>query len=153
MTPEEIEAEKARLADREAQLDQRAAALATQEDENRSAEHAAFAETLISDGKLLPAHKDRFVAILNALPVGSQVSFSEGSEEPVAKALMALMEEQPKAVTFGEADLGEDPGDIAEDALQLASFASAYQAEQAAAGIHISISDAVEHVKKQGASK
>ncbi len=153
MTPEEIQAEKERLAAREAELNARDDDLKSKEAAQRSAEHAAFAETLITEGKLLPANKDKFVAILNAMPEGSQVSFSEGSEEPVTKALMALMSEQPGVVSFGQTDLGEDPGDIAENALQLANFASAYQKSQADAGNYISISDAVEHVKKKGASK
>ena len=66
---------------------------------------------------------------------------------------MALMSEQPKAVSFGETDLGEDPGDLADDPKQVAQFAAKYQAEQAAAGIHVSTSDAVDYVLKQGGSE
>lgn len=151
MTPEEIAAEEARLVAAGAALDVRATSIATQEATARSAEHAAFAETLITDGKLLPAGKDKFVAILDAMPVDQAVSFSEGASEPVAAALMALMSDQPKAVNFGTTDLGDEPGD-ASDAVQIANFATTYKSEQEAAGNMISISQAVEHVSK-GAAK
>ena len=152
MTPEEIAAEEARLATERTALDARAADIAAKEAEARSAEHAAFAETLITDGKLLPAKKDQFVAILDALPADQAVSFSEGETTPVAAALMALMSEQPKALSFGQIDLGDAPSDLAGDATQLASFAVAYQKEQTDAGNPISISDAVVHISK-GAAK
>jgi hypothetical protein len=151
MTPEEIAAEEARLATERTALDARAAHIATQEAAARNTEHAAFAETLITDGKLLPANKDQFVAILDAMPADQAVSFSEGESTPVTVALMAMMTAQPKAVNFGQTDLGADPGDIAADATRLASFATAYQKEQSDAGNPISISEAVEHISKGGA--
>lgn len=152
MTPEEIAAEETRLATERATLVADQAAFAEQTATARGIEHAAFAETLITEGKLLPANKDQFVAILDALPADQAVSFSEGESTPVTAALMAMMTAQPKAVSFGQADLGDAPGDIAGDAVQLASFATAYQKEQSDAGNPISISEAVEHVSK-GAAK
>lgn len=152
MTPEEIQAEKDRLDARAAELDARDQALADGEAERRNATHTAFAEKLIADGKLLPVMKDKVIGILDAMPADQAVSFAEGSEEPVVAALMELLEGQPAAVAFGETPLGEDPGDIAEDAQAIASFATAYQKEQADLGIHVSTSDAVVHVMK-GAAK
>lgn len=152
MTREEIAAEEARLQAEREKLEGEQAAFAEQSKAARHDKFVAFAEELVSDGKLLPANKDKFVAILDAMPADQAVSFSEGSEEPVFQALMDLMAAQPKAVSFGATDLGEDPGDVATDAVQIASFAAAYQKEQADAGNHISISDAVMHVSK-GADK
>lgn len=153
MTPEEIAAEKARLDAREAELNTRDQTLAGKEAAARTAEHAAFAETLINDGKLLPAAKGKFVAILDAMPADQQVSFSEGANTPVAAALVELMNAQPKAVEFGATDLGDDPVNADSDPTQIASFATAYQRDQAAAGNYVSISDAVVHVTKKGGAK
>ncbi|KQI69390.1 hypothetical protein AN189_02905 [Loktanella sp. 3ANDIMAR09] len=152
MDPAEIARREKKLKDDQAALDTRAATLAKQEAAARTLENAAFAETLVTDGKLAPAARDRFTAILDALPADQSVSFAEGGEQPVIEALKALMSEQPKIIDFGQTDLGEEPGEFADDAQKIASFAATYRKEQEAAGNPISISEAVAHVIK-GAAK
>lgn len=98
----------AAFAEREAALAAREARTAEQEAKISHATHAAFAEALVQAGKLLPAVKDRVVALLDALPGDAAVSFSEGSAKITpAAALKEILEAQPKIVSFGEADLPE----------------------------------------------
>jgi len=99
------------FAAREADLSQREQALATRVRELARADHVAFAEKLVADGKLLPASKAQVVAILDALPDQQSVAFSEGSEKltPVA-ALRAVLDAQPSVVTFGRQDIQEGAG-------------------------------------------
>lgn len=151
MTPEELAAEQAKLKTREDALDVRDASFAAGEATRRGADHVAFAEALVADGRLLPASQASVVTLLDALPADQSVSFAEGEDTPLADALMSILTAQPKIVDFGETDLG-DAGDLSDDPEQIAAFAVVYQKEQADAGIQISISQAVEHVTK-GAAK
>ena len=103
----DIQAREKRIADREAEL--------------THADNAAFAEGLVQDGKLLPASKDKVVALLNALPGDKAVSFAEGADKITpAAALKGILEAQPKIVSFGEETLGDGPG----TAGKVASFAA-----------------------------
>ena len=84
----------------------------------RHAEHVAFAEGLIKEGKLLPAHKDSTVATLDFMAGGvgaiheSPVQFGEGdAKKPLLDAHKAFLLAQPKQVDFGEASgAGGDAG-------------------------------------------
>ena len=98
----------AAFAEREAALAEREARMAEQEAKITHADHAAFAEGLVQAGKLLPAVKDKVVALLDVLPGDAAVSFSEGSAKitPVA-ALKEILEAQLRIVSFGETDLAE----------------------------------------------
>ena len=100
------------FAERDADLTAREARIAAREAELTHAGHAAFAEGLVEDGKLLPASKDKVVALLDALPGEAAVSFSEGSAKltPVA-ALKEILEAQPKIVSFGEEALPAGEGE------------------------------------------
>ncbi|PHR19409.1 MAG: hypothetical protein COA37_17810 [Hoeflea sp.] len=100
------------FAAREAEIAARETKLAEREQKARHDDHEAFAESLIEAGKFAPVQKDNLVAILDALPVETAVSFSESdksADRPIADALKALLEAQPKFIDFGQADLGEDP--------------------------------------------
>ncbi|HRM74478.1 MAG TPA: hypothetical protein PLI13_07210, partial [Paracoccus sp. (in: a-proteobacteria)] len=98
----------AAFAAREAALAEREARMAEQEAKVARADHAAFAEGLVQAGKLLPAVKDKVVALLDALPGDAAVSFSEGAAQiTTAAALKEILEAQPKIVSFGETDLAE----------------------------------------------
>lgn len=98
------------FAAREADLNTRAAELEAREAKINHADNAAFAETLVQEGRVLPVLKDKIVAILNALPSHAAVSFAEGDEKITAgAALRQVLSALPKVVSFGEADLGEDP--------------------------------------------
>lgn len=73
-------------------------------------ENADFAEKLISEGRMLPVHKDRIVSILDAASISPTVSFAEGEQPvPTLEALRSVLSEQPKVVSFGALDLGPDP--------------------------------------------
>lgn len=95
--PEEkaaLEAENARL---KKQIADEAAA-------KRHAEHASFAESLASEGKLLPAQKDVAVATLDFLAAQEQVvEFGEGDEKkPLAAAFKNFLTALPRQIEFGE---------------------------------------------------
>ncbi|SCX30537.1 hypothetical protein DSM25558_4983 [Agrobacterium sp. DSM 25558] len=102
---------------REAEFKTRFENLQKRERELANADNVAFAETLVTEGKLLAASKDKVVSILNALPAETAVSFSEGEAEvPVVQAIRDILAAQPKVVSFGAADLpasGSEGGDVA----------------------------------------
>lgn len=103
---------EADFAAREAKLNEREAKIA--HDQNVS-----FADELVTEGRLLPASKDKVVAILDALPADASVSFAEGEAKlSPADAVRAVLKEQPKAVSFGKLDLPDAGSE------QTATFAS-----------------------------
>jgi len=96
------------FAAREAEFSARFANLEAREKTLANAGNVAFAEALVTAGKLLPASKDKVVAILNALPVETAVSFAEGAATvsvPVSQAIRDVLDAQPKMVSFGATDI------------------------------------------------
>lgn len=119
--------------------------------DTRHTEHAAFAESLVAAGKLLPAHKDVTVATLDFM-AGQEtaVEFGEGdAKTPLLDAHKAFLQAQPKQVEFAEVS-GSDKGDAldANDASAVAAKAVEFQEAEAKAGRTISVTDAVSHVTK-----
>ncbi|PZO64595.1 MAG: hypothetical protein DI498_10940 [Paracoccus denitrificans] len=99
------------FAAREADITAREARIAAREAEQAHADNASFAESLVQDGKLLPASKEKIVAILDALPTQASVSFAAGEDKlPPAAALKQVLEAQPRIVSFGALDLPEGEG-------------------------------------------
>lgn len=99
------------FAAREADLAERERLIAEREAAAAHATHVAFAEALVQEGRLLPVLKPKVVAILDALPVAPSVAFAEGEAKvPASEALREVLKAQPRIVSFGEADLGDDPG-------------------------------------------
>ncbi len=99
------------FAAREADISAREAELARREAAAAHSGHVAFAESLIQEGRLIPALKDKVVAIFDALPGHKSVAFAEGSEKLTpGAALREVFQAMPKVVNFGEAELGDDPG-------------------------------------------
>lgn len=97
------------LARRQSDLDKR-------ERDLNHADHVAFAEGLIGEGRLIPVLKDKVVAVLDGLaPIGgvrTEVSFAEGGESKtvaVADLIKDVLKAQPKVVSFGQVDLGAPP--------------------------------------------
>ena len=121
------------FAAREAELNARAAALADREAKLRHDEHVSFAETLIAGGKLIPASRDTVVALLDAMPDDQTVAFSEGEAKSLSLALRDVLEAQPVAVAFGEADMS----DAKDGAARPAAFASADGAPVDTAGLTV----------------
>ena len=127
------------FATREADVAAREAKLAEREAKITHDDNVSFAEGLVTDGRLLPASKDKVVAILDALPEEASVSFAGGeAKQPPAAALRAVLKEQPKVVSFGRAELPAPGSDAAVafasdgkqvdgEQLELHSRASAYQ--------------------------
>jgi hypothetical protein len=117
----------------------------------RHAEHVAFAEGLIAEGKLLPAYKDSVVANMDF--VGGQesvVEFGEGDvKQPLIDAYKAFLLAQPKQVDFGEAS-GADKGESIDfsDPVELAKFIVEFQEAEAKAGRTVSATDALQQLKK-----
>ncbi|RCW77807.1 hypothetical protein [Paracoccus lutimaris] len=106
-TPVTKEADAA-FAARESELSDREKRIADREAAITHTDNAAFAESLVQDGKLLPASRDKVVALMDVLPGHAAVSFAAGADKitPIA-ALKEILEAQPKIVSFGEADLPE----------------------------------------------
>lgn len=97
------------FAAREADLSAREKAIADREAKVAHDDNVAFAEQLVTDGRLIPASKDKVVAILDALPGEAAVSFAEGGEKLApGAALRQVLEAQPKVVSFGELALPEE---------------------------------------------
>lgn len=100
------------FAAREAEVAAREARIAEREAAQAHAGHVSFAESLVEAGKLLPASKDKVVAILDALPEQASVSFAAGEAKiSPAAALKEVLEAQPKVVSFGALDLPPGSGE------------------------------------------
>jgi hypothetical protein len=135
-----------------AELAKREQALLEKEQTNKRAEFAAFADELVKDGKLLPAHKTTVVEAFMAL--GSEpISFAEGdanvNSSPV-DLIKKVLSERPSFMNFAEKSAASDSEDNVDkqDPKVIADAAKAYQKEQADKGNTISISQAVTHVTK-----
>lgn len=124
---------------REAELAAREAALAERERSITHDRNVSFAESLIGDGKLLPVHQERMVAVLDAIDGGTDtVSFADGKTAAPADELRAILKELPKTVPLGrskpEGGIDDSPAfaapermDVSGDRLDLHRQALAYQ--------------------------
>lgn len=87
-------------------LDAREKALAAREATARREDVAAFAEGLVTDGKLLPRNKAPVIELLLALPAGAQpLNFADGDTQvtkPAEQVLRELLDGMPKVVDFAE---------------------------------------------------
>lgn len=145
------------FAEREAALAAREAKLAADEEvartrqlEEKRTATVAFADGLVKGGSILPRQKTAIVEVLMNLSQ-EPLSFSEG-ETTISQSPEALLREilstKPAVVNFSEkTGTADDLVDFA-DASALATAAQNYQAEQAKQGRTISMTDAVNHVKK-----
>jgi len=106
-------AQEAAFAERERVLNER----------ERAANHTAnldFADRMVSEGRLLPAVKNKVVGLLDSLSplAGKQieVSFAEGAGSKTAAALdlvKDIIAAHPPIVSFGATDLGEGVEEVA----------------------------------------
>ena len=149
----EFAAREAALAAREAEVKKAEVERANAEKETEIKQAADFCDQLIKEGKLLPAKKSGLVEVLVTL--GKQpVSFSDGNQTVQQSAVDILKEVlNQKPLDFAEksADTGPQTPDGAvnfADGASIAQAASQYHAEQAQKGIHITMTDAVNHVMK-----
>jgi hypothetical protein len=96
------------FAAREAEIAAREGRIAAREAALVHADNLAFAERLVTEGRLLPASKDKAVSLLDALPGEATVAFADGAEKvSPAQALREILEAQPKVVNFGRLDMPE----------------------------------------------
>lgn len=149
----EFAAREAALATREAEVKKAEAERAKAEKEAETKQAVDFCDQLIKDGKLLPAKKNGLVEVLVTL--GKQpVSFSDGSQTVQQSAVDILKEVlNQKPLDFAEKSADTEPqtpeGAVNfADGASIAQAASQYHAEQAQKGIHITMTDAVNHVMK-----
>ncbi len=111
-------AREAAFAEKEAEFAAREAAWREKERNYARAENASFTERLISEGRLLPVHKDRIVSILDSAAASPAVSFAEGAQPvPMLQALRDVLAEMPKVVSFGALDLGPNLDETAPPSL------------------------------------
>jgi len=100
--------EKAALEAENAQMRQQLADAAARDKSTKAAakhaEHAAFAEALVQEGKLLPVNKDVTVATMDFMAAqDATVEFGEGdAKKPLLDAYKASLQANPKLVEFGE---------------------------------------------------
>ena len=97
------------------ELEEMKARMAKQEAERRHADNLAFAEGLVSSGKLAPAGRDVVTATLDALTTpkedGGMIAFGEGDDAvPLAEQFRSLLSSAEPVVMFAEfAGRGADP--------------------------------------------
>lgn len=105
------------LTDQAAALAAREKAIADREIKARQDDAAAFCESLVADGKLLPVHKAATIALLMAQPAATApLSFAEGDQsvsKPAGDVLRALLTSMPKQVDFSEKSKGAGTDDAA----------------------------------------
>lgn len=143
VTPEQ----KAALEAENAQLKKQVADAAARDKAAKStamcAQHAAFAETLVQAGKMLPAQKDVAIATLNFMEGQERVvEFGEGdAKKPLAEAFKEFLQAMPKQVEFAEVGKGEQGKSAAGE------FAAprGYEVDQARMAIHLK---ALEYAEK-----
>lgn len=146
------------------ELARRETALAGREEKLRVAEEAAkqrdakvrrdavvsYAGGLVKAGSILPRQKNTVVEVLLSLD-STPLSFADGDatvNKTPEELLRDVLSQRPKVVDFSEkTGTADEPVDFA-DASALATAAQNYQAEQAEKGRVISMTDAVNHVKK-----
>lgn len=118
--PVVVQPNTADFAAREADIAAREARLKESEAKIAHAANVSFAEGLVADGKLLPASKDKLVAVLNTVSSETTASFSAGEATvSVAQALRDILTAQPKIVSFGAMDIPGNNGD--EEAVSFAA--------------------------------
>ncbi|MGU3398147.1 hypothetical protein ACLBWS_00120 [Brucellaceae bacterium D45D] len=111
---------EAAFAAKEAEFSAREAEWKKRERDFANKENCDFAEKLISEGRLLPAQKDRVVSILNTATTGDAVSFADGEQPvPMVQALRDLLAQQPVVVSFGAFDMGRNPQDTPHPSLNV----------------------------------
>lgn len=155
-------AREANLAAREAALQAGEAALAAQQRARLQADHMAFADGLIREGRLLPKDREVTVNLLNSLaglPVDPAFSATVSSQVPAAQTPLAAYKAQlsalPKRVEFS-AVAGTDPtqaaplpDDPAAQGAEIARRAQQYMAAEAQKGIAVTLTAAIQHVTQE----
>ncbi len=149
-TASDLAARKADLDAREERIKQQEKASQEAAAAQRRTDIASFADGLVTAGQLLPRQKNTVVELLVSL-ANEPISFADGSttvSKTPEELLRSVLSEKPKLLDFSEKS--GDEGDVLDfaDASAVADAANVYVAEQAKLGRTVSITDAVNHVKK-----
>ncbi|WP_319530822.1 hypothetical protein [uncultured Cohaesibacter sp.] len=142
------------FAEREAELNARQAELDEREAEQRHETHVAFAEGLVDDGRLPSGNRVKVVALLDGASEldADEIEFADGDETKKAdlvELLKDVLKTQPPIIQFGEMDLGDAPDGKEPDPEVIANEAIAFQVSQREAGIEVSTSDAISHIRQK----
>ncbi len=144
---QKLQAGEATLATKEASFAEREGKISAAEAKARRAEHDAYVEGLIKEGKIIPAHKAGLVEFMAGLSADAVVEFGEGDKKekkPALDWLKGYLAAQPKVVDFQERAAGAAV-DL-EDADAIAKAARKHVDEEARAGRTVSYAEAVAHV-------
>lgn len=96
------------FAARAADLDKREKDLAARERRTRHDSNVSFAAELESAGRILPAHKDKLVSVLDAIDGGDKTVEFAGSSSAPTEALRGILRELPQVVPYGRVERGGD---------------------------------------------
>lgn len=148
-TPDPLADREAELKRREQELTYRAAALDAQLERQTRAEHMAFCEGVVAQGRALPVEAARLVTFMMHLGQAEQtLDFGEGDELPPLQFFKGVLSALPRTVEFSElappgaeVDPITDPEAMAREIGQLQSDASFR-------GEYLSASDAMSKLKE-----
>lgn len=150
VTAEELARRETALAEREEKLRRDEEAQKLRDAKVRRDAVVSYADDLVKAGSILPRQKNTVVEVLLSLDA-APLSFADGDatvNKTPEELLRDVLSQKPKVMDFSEKTGNSDgPVDFA-DASALATAAQSYQADQAKQGRTISITDAVNHVKK-----
>jgi len=155
-TQAQLDAQKAELDARAARLAEAEAAQAALQRSARQAGIAAFCDSMIAQGRLLPAERARIASFMESMPDAVRViEFADGApdtpiEKPAVEVLQDFIRALPPRVEFGEvAAPGRAPALDTQDAGAIARAAQDFAEAESKAGRQVSIADAVQHVTSQ----
>ena len=150
VTAEELTRRETALAEREEKLRKDEEAAKLRDAKVRRDAVVSYADGLVKAGSILPRQKNTVVEVLLSLDT-TPLSFADGDatvNKTPEELLRDVLSQKPKVMDFSEkTGTADAPVDFA-DASALATAAQNYQAEQAKQGRTISMTDAVNHVKK-----
>lgn len=150
VTAEELARRQTALDEREEKLRKDEEAAKLRDAKVRRDAVVSYADGLVKAGSILPRQKNTVVEVLLSLD-STPLSFADGDatvNKTPEELLRDVLSQRPKVMDFSEkTGTGNDSIDFA-DASALATAAQNYQAEQAEKGRTISMTDAVNHVKK-----
>ena len=159
--PDMTEAEKAALAQRQADLETREQALAAsqtafaeREAAIRRTTNQAFLDGLVTGGKIAPGIVAPALAFMERLDAAETVEFSEGADKQTALDWFKdLLGKSGQVVDFSERAAGDGRAQVdTADSAALVAKAVEFQEAEAAAGRTVSIDVAVRHVVKQASA-
>ncbi|WP_220131454.1 peptidase [Citrobacter sp. RHBSTW-00678] len=151
VTAEELARRETALAERENKLLKDEEAAKQRDAKVRRDAVLSYADGLVKAGSILPRQKNTVVEVLLSLD-STPLSFADGDatvNKTPEELLRDLLSQKPRVFDFSEksGQLGDEVLDFA-DASALATAAQNWQAEQAKQGRTVSMTDAVNHVKK-----